>query len=368
LAFYCKRFEGLVIEVDLLVTRVTSGSLSPEEARASVAKVRSAVRDAQAVGDIDALVERLDAVEPVIAQRQSERRAERAARTAEAKQQKSALVEEAERVAAGDDWRNGATKLRDLLDQWKGLARLDRGADDELWRRFSAARTTYTRRRKQHYADLASRHDEARGTKEKIVAEAEALAGSTDWGPTSGAFRDLMSRWRAAGSAGRDQDDALWARFRAAQDQFFTARNATTNKLDEEYATNAAVKRDLLDQAEKLLPVQDPKSARAAFREIAAKWDAAGKVPRGDMRDLENRFKAIEASIRSAEDDTWSRTNPEVRARADETVRKLEATLEGLRTDLAAAEATGNDKKAADLRASIEARESWLEQARKSQS
>jgi hypothetical protein len=368
LAFYGKRYAGLAVEVDLLVRRVGAGSVSPDDARVTVAKVRESVLEAQAVGDLDALVERLDALAPVIDERQAARRADRAAKAVEAKQQKRRIAEDAERLADSDDWRGGANRLRDLLQAWKALPRIDKSSDDDLWHRFSSARTTYTRRRKQHFSELGSKRDESRAAKEKLITEAEALSTSTDWGPTAGAYRDLMTRWKAAGVASKDVDDALWKRFRAAQDAFFEARDAVNSKLDEEYVANAATKRGLLADAEKLLPVTDAKAAMSAFRDIAEKWERAGKVPRADIRDLENRFKAVEQEIRAAEEDRWRRSNPEAHARASDTVRKLEATLDALGADLAQAEASGNAKKAAEAQAAIEARQLWLEQARRSQS
>jgi hypothetical protein len=354
--------------VELLARRINAGSLAPDEAAATVAKLKQTIAEAQAVGDLDALTSRLDALAPVIAARRAARRAERAAKAHDAKRQKEQITADAEQLAASNDWRAGANRLRDLLQAWKELPRIDKASDDELWHRFSAARTTYTRRRKQHFAEVGTKRDEARSAKEKLIAEAQALSSSTDWGATSAAFRDLMARWKAAGPASKDVDEALWKRFRAAQDTFFEARDAAGSKLDKEFAANAEVKRELLEQAERLLPVTDPKSARSAFRLIAEKWDAAGKVPRSDVRDLENRFKTVEATIRGAEDDTWRRSNPEVHARASETVRKLEASLESLQRDLARAEAAGNAKAVADVQASIEARQLWLDQARRSQS
>src|SRR5690606_21309975 len=133
------------------------------------------------------------------------------------------IAEEAEKIAAGNDWRNGANRLRDLLEEWKGLSRQDKTSDDAMWRRFSTARTTYTRRRKAHFAEQNKKRDSARVVKERLAAEAESLAGSTDWGPTAGRYRDLMQQWKAAGPAPKDVDDALWARFRGAQDTFFGA-------------------------------------------------------------------------------------------------------------------------------------------------
>lgn len=365
LDFYRKRYDGLAIEVDLLEQRIQSGALSPEDADTRCATVRQSVVEAQAVGDLAGLAARIDALKPLIDARREVRKAERAARADESKAAKEQIAVEAERLAAGTDWRNGANRLRELLDQWKSLPRIDKASDDALWHRFSSARTTYTRRRKQHFAELNERREQAKVIKEKLVVEAEELASSTDWGDTSRAYRDLMTKWKAAGGAPKDVDDALWKRFRTAQDTFFGARDAENNKINEEYARNAEVKRALLDKAEALLPVTDSKSALDAFRDVAAQWDAAGKVPREDIKDLEGRFKRIEQTIRGAEEARWSRTNPEAQARAAATVAQLEQLLESLQADLTKAETAGNEKAAADARAAIEARQSWLDEARK---
>lgn len=83
------------------------------------------------------------------------------------------------------------------------------------------------------------------------------------------------------------------------------------------------------------------------------------------MKELEGRFKKVEQTIRGAEDDRWRRSNPEAHARASATVAQLEASIASLEADLAKAESAGNEKKAADARAGIEARQSWLTEARK---
>ena len=218
LAFFTRRFEALDLEVNLLQTRINAGALSPDDALASVRTVRNVVVDAHAVGDLEGLLNRLDALLPVIGAQRAARRAERNRQQEETRAAKEQFVVEAERLAAGNDWRGGVNRFRALLDQWKALPRLDRATDDELWHRFSSARTAYTRRRKAQFAAQSEARDSARVTKEQLAAEAEALASSTDWGPTTGAYRDLMARWKAAGPAPRGVDEALWKRFRGAQD------------------------------------------------------------------------------------------------------------------------------------------------------
>jgi len=365
LAFFTRKYDELAFEVELLERRVTSGAMTPEDAAASVRQVQGTLVEAKAVGDLASLRARLDVLTATIAEQRELKKAERARKLEEAKGHKERIAAEAEKLSAGSDWRNGANRMRDLLDEWKALPRLDKTLDDTLWRRFSTARTTYTRRRKAHFAELNEKRDGAKVVKERLVKEAEALANSTDWGATASTYRQLMQQWKAAGPAPKGVDDQLWKRFRAAQDTFFGARDAASAAVDAEFAENATKKDALLVEAEALLPITDLSAAKAAFRDIAERWDAAGKVPRERMKELEGRIRKVEQAIRGVEDEAWRRSNPEARARAADTVAQLEASIADLRTKREKATAAGNDKKASEHAAAIEARESWLTEARK---
>ena len=96
-----------------------------------------------------------------------------------------------------------------------------------------------------------------------------------------------MDQWKASPRASRKDDDALWARFRAAQDMFFTARQSANAALDEEFGANLLVKEALLVEARALLPVKDLAAAKKALQSIHDRWEEAGKVPRADMRRVE---------------------------------------------------------------------------------
>ena len=360
LAFSTRRFEALDLEVSLLERRIASGALSPDEARHSINTVTGNVTGANAVGDLDGLTTRLQALAPVLAQASAERRAERAKQAEATKATKEGMV-----AALSNDWRGGVNRFRSLLDEWKALPRIDRATDDALWHRFSTARTTYTRRRKAQFAEQAEKREGARQLKEQIIAEARPLAESTDWGPTAGAFRDLMTRWKAAGSAPREVDDALWAEFRGLQDTFFNARQSTLSQQDEEFKANLDAKEALLAKAEaEIVPVTDLDASRNAFRTFLEQFNALGKVPRESIRGLDNRVRALETAVRQAEDAEWKRTDPEARARAEETVAMLSSEIDKLSEKITKAEARG-DKKAADkARDSIATYQSWLDQAR----
>ena len=365
LDFFARRFDGLAFEVQLLEQRIHNGALSPDEAAASIDKVAAQVMPPASVGDLVSLTARLDALRPLLAQQRAQRREERAKRVEEARERKGQIANEAEKIAGGRDWRNGANRLRDLLEEWKALPRLERRTDDELWHRFSAARTAYTKARKAHFAELGEKRDAAQAVKERLIAEAEALADSTDWGPTAGRYRDLMQQWKAAGPAPRKIDEQLWQRFRGAQDRFFGARDAAMAAQDEEFAANAEKKKELLVEAEALLPVTDLDAAKRAFRDLAERWDAAGKVPRDQIRDLEGRMRKVEQAIRGVEDAQWRRSDPEKSARADDMVAKLGAAIAEVETRLEKARAAGDQKRVTELESDLSARQAFLEAAQR---
>jgi hypothetical protein len=363
LEFYRRKFDDLVVQVDLLEQRLSSGATSPDNAEQGIAKLRKALTEPHAIGDLDSLRARLETLREQVSERRAERKAARAQELDEARASKERVASEAEQISEGDDWRHGADRLRQLLDQWKSLPRLDRATDDALWRRFSTARTHYTRRRKAHFAELAERREGAREIKEEILAEAEELAESTDWGATARRFRELMSRWKAAGPAPRSADEALWKRFRAAQDTFFESRSATFAQRDAEQQGNLEAKEALLADAEGLLPVSDWKAARASLRSIQERWEAIGHVPRESMKSIESRLRRVEDAIRDAEQSDWRRTNPEARARAEGTVAQLQTSISELETQASKAREAGNERKASEAEEALAARRAWLEQA-----
>lgn len=365
LAYFERKYEGLVVEIGLLEKRVKTTDLSAKDATAAIDHLRGQIDEHHAVGDLDALRQRLDGLVATVEARREERKAQRAKQTDEAKVAKEALVVEAEELAQSDQWRAAGERLRALVDIWKGLPRLDRKSDDELWHRFSHARSAFSKRRKAHFAALDAQREEARQTKEKLVTEAEALSGSTDWAATAARYRELMTDWKAAGRAQREAEDDLWNRFRGAQDVFFAARGEVFAERDAEQTENLKLKEELAVEAERLLPVKDLKSARAAFRALNERWEAIGHVPRDARPKVEGRMQTVERALQESEENEWRRTNPEARARAEGLTGQLQAAVDKLRTQIDAARAAGNNSRADKLSKELEGRQALLDQALK---
>ena len=356
-AHFGRRFDDLHTEVALMERRLASGTGDARKIKSAAASLAESLPTAAVLGDVDALAARLATIvehADAAAQEERARRDEhRAAQTA----RKEALAAEAEELAANSvQWKAAGDRLREILEEWRTITGLDRKTDDALWKRYSAARETFNRRRGSHFAELDRERVGARQAKEALCERAEELADSTDWGATGAAFRDLLTEWKAAGRAAKDVDDALWQRFKAAQDTFFTARNAASAERDAEFHANAAAKEALLAEAEKL-DTSDVDAARAALRAIDEKWDAIGKVPRERSAELERRLRAVEKKVRDAASSSW--VDPEAQARADQ----FRARAEQFERQAEKAEAAGRTKDAEEARANAEQWRQWAEAA-----
>ena len=331
LAFYERRYDDLATEVTLLEKRLESGAGDPASTRTHAVALKEQLPTAAAIGDLAALDSRLDALLTKAEEKVGENAAAREQARADAIAAKEALVAEAEQIAqSATSWKASGDRLRAIVEEWKQIRGVDRKTDDVLWKRFAAARDAFGKRRGQHFAQLDAERGSAKAAKEALVARAEELSQSSDWKETSAAMRDLMTEWKAAGRASREVEDALWKRFRAAQDTFFARRSGVFAERDAEQVENLRRKEEVIAEAEKL-DISDPKAAQSALRELQARFDEIGHVPRDAMRRVDDRMRAAEQRVRDAVDAEWRRGSAEsnpflsaLRERLSEAEEKLE--------------------------------------------
>ncbi|WP_345627645.1 DUF349 domain-containing protein [Rugosimonospora acidiphila] len=360
LAHFARRFDGVVTEVNLIETRLGTGAGDAQHALARIKELRGELDEPHVVGDIDALRERLDKLTAAADAKVGEVHAARSAARAEAVAHKTALVAEAEQIAADStSWKSAGDRLKEILDEWKTIRGVDRKSDGELWKRYATARDTFTRRRGAHFATLDGARKQAQSRKEELVTEAESLSSSTEWAPTANRLKELMSEWKAAPRASKEVEQRLWERFRAAQDAFFARRSEVFSARDAEQKASLDRRHELLAQAEALDVDTDPKAAQAKLREIQGQWHDAGRVSRDAAAGLDRRLRAVEDKVRGAMDIAWRRTSPAdnpLLVQMREQVAEAEARL-------ARAKTAGDAKRIREAEQALSAKRQFLELA-----
>ena len=229
--------------------------------------------------------------------------------------------------------------MRQLLEEWKAAPRGDRTAETALWKRLSAARNAFTKRRKAYFAGLEEEREGAKARKEKLAAEAEALAASTDWGPTAAAFRELMRSWKEAGRADRATEEELWSRFKTAQDTFFQARAAGAARQGRGAARARGRSRSGCWPRPRSW-CRSPTRARPGRRCAASRSAGSRRGPCRGIRTSGWRAACAGSRRPCARPRTsqWRRSNPEALSRARGTVDQIRSAITQLEGQLAQAQ------------------------------
>jgi hypothetical protein len=366
LAHFARRYDDLATEVTLLEGRLASGGGNPSQSQASLLRIRASLDEAAVVGDVEGLRSRIDAALNRAKGRLAEAQVARAAASAAVLDTRRALADEAERVSASSEWKASGDRLRAIVEEWKALSsgpKSAKAAETEQWQRIAAARRAFDKRRDAHFAALETQRTSSKERKEALIREAEGLAESTEWAPTAARYKELMAAWKSAGRAARGVDDALWARFKAAQDGFFARRSEHFAKRDAESNATVAAKEALLAEAEALEPERDVAGARARLADILDRWEKAGRVPREAEARLDTRLAAAERRVREVGD---TRREAERPPPPNPLVIRLKESLEQLAKRAERARAAGDEKGAAAAEAEAATKREWLAQAEQS--
>jgi uncharacterized protein DUF349 len=202
------------------------------------------------------------------------------------------LCEKMEALKALEDPEEIARLVRELQQQWRQAADVPRAQGEALWKRFKTAHDEAWAKCEAHFEAQAGARADNLARKIALCEQAEALAASTNWIRTAEDIKKLQAEWKSIGPVTRGQEKAVWERFRAACDRFFTRRHADLAQRKTVWAENLAKKDALIAKAEALQESTDWEAAAAEIKRLQAEWKSIGPVKKSRSEALWQRFRA----------------------------------------------------------------------------
>lgn len=349
LAFFTKRYEDLLAEIELAAIRLKDGKGNLDTVTALIARIEKSLAEPNLVGDLEKIRAGKEKLLAGFAEKKAAAVAKKSEIKAAALARREELVALSESLEKSNAWKVTGEKYKELLAEWKKLPTTDRAKEQELWKRFSHARSGFDKARRAYFSTLDASRAQAVTAKQAIIKKAAELAESSDWAATTTTYKKMMDEWKTLARAAKGEEEKLWTEFKGVQDKFFTKRNAANSVRDEEFTKNLVIKLELLKRAEALLPITNVEVTKSALRDIQETWEKAGHVPRNDKEKIERRLKAVEDAIRKVTEEQWHRTKPEVVQRANSLVTSFEASIAKLEKQLATAKNGEEAKLAAQL-------------------
>jgi hypothetical protein len=191
---------------------------------------------------------------------------------------KMELVEQAEALAASEDWKGTSEKFKQLLEDWKQIGKTLPEKNEQLWQQFIAAKNHFYDRKKIH-TDQIKVEQEANYLKKKaIVDKATLIKNSTDWSITTQAFNDLMNEWKTIGPAPSEYNNSLWEEFAAAKEVFFNAKRSQADAYKSMLEENYQKKTALIERAETIKNSTNWRETTEEMNELFEDWKKIGHV------------------------------------------------------------------------------------------
>lgn len=359
--YFIRKYEALEGSVKLLEQRVNKKADADSISKAA-AKLTVDLLDASAVGDLQALRERVLALAPKIQDLLNSKKEENQEAVGVALAAREEIAKKAEELASGDltkvIWKDVSAKLTALFEQWQALqksgARVPKAEADAIWKRFQTSRNKLESAKRAFFAEAGQKAKNAKATKEALVKRAEALASKGSEAVVE--YRKLLDEWKAAGRT--KNDDQLWVLFKAAGDTIYAAKSEQMAQVSASQGEALTAKLALLEEAKAIDPQKDLAKAKQLLKSIQDRWEKAGRVARNDMAKTEDKLRAIETAVKNADRDHWKATDPAAKARKDDVTLKLEEAIAKLEKQISQ---TTDQKKKTELTEALAARKSWLE-------
>lgn len=364
LALYVKKYDDLAASVRLLEQRVKAKA-DAKSINKSAEKIIADLKEPMAIGDLASLRERVTAVQEGIASLLAESVEKHAEEVKAALIAREEIVLQAEKIAAQDpqktNYKVASAKMLELFTAWQALqkssAKVSKKVADDLWHRFSKARNTFDSHKRSYFSSQDALVKASKNAKSDLVAKAEALV--VKGADAAVAYRELLSAWKTLPKTKTKADDSLWAKFKAAGDAIYAAKTAKVDSDNIAFAANLKIKLELLEEAEKI-DVSNLESAKTAMKNIQARWEKAGKVPRDSIRKVDDRLKAVEQKIKGIEQENWRKTDPATIDRTNSVRSQLESSIAKLETELAQAQQSNDAGKIAKATEALETKKAWL--------
>jgi hypothetical protein len=119
----------------------------------------------------------------------------------------------------------------------------------------------------------------------------DALKGEENLDVASRRMRELQGRWKQVALAPRAQGEAMWRRFKTAQDEVYARTAAQFAAQNAERATNLERKQALCERAVALADSSEWVKTAAEIQALQAEWKTIGPVSRGHEKAIWERFR-----------------------------------------------------------------------------
>lgn len=187
------------------------------------------------------------------------------------------------------EWNKKSVEAVEAQQSWTSIGPVERSKSRELNRQFWSLIKSFYTRKGQFFKALDAGRQESIAKKKALIDQVNALKTAEDLSAVIEQVKQLQKDWKNSGSIPRKLSDKLFAEFKAACDHFFEWRRSSAQEADRAQVENLKEKQSVV---EKLSDLKGTEAIQEA-KELVAKFNALGMVPKRNIQEIRDRFQQV---------------------------------------------------------------------------
>lgn len=208
---------------------------------------------------------------------------------------KNNLLERLRNLADDEETTVSITALKEIQKEWKSIGQIPASQVKSLWANYNALIDRFYDNRSIYFELKELDRRKNLELKLEICERAEKLAEESNLKKAIKDLNDLHEEFRHIGPVPKDEQEALWQRFKAASDVLYDKRREFIDKLKVDLNENLKIKQALGDEAQVFLTfdserINEWNDKTKEILELQKRWEAAGGLPRDKAKEINKHF------------------------------------------------------------------------------
>ena len=208
---------------------------------------------------------------------------------------KNEILEKLRELVDAEETDVSIKKLKDLQQRWKEVGPIPPSQAKSLWANYNALIDRFYDKRSIYFELKELDRKKNLEEKLKLCEKAEQLIDEENIHKAIKQLNELHEDFKHIGPVPKEEQEAVWQRFKAASDRIYLRRKEYFEKLKQELKLNQAAKEALVEKVAPFAEFNSDKISdwNAKTKEILAiqkEWESIGSLPKDKAKSINKQF------------------------------------------------------------------------------
>eukprot|EP01013_Petalomonas_cantuscygni_P001585 TRINITY_DN1158_c1_g1_i1.p1 TRINITY_DN1158_c1_g1~~TRINITY_DN1158_c1_g1_i1.p1 ORF type:complete len:679 (+),score=42.19 TRINITY_DN1158_c1_g1_i1:283-2319(+) len=208
---------------------------------------------------------------------------------------KNLILDQLRAIVDGEETTNSIETIKKIQDEWKKIGPVPHSQNKNLWASYNALMDRFYDNRSIYFELKELDRKKNLDSKLDLCSKAEALSKVEDVKDAIKSLNDLHEEFKHIGPVPREDQEALWQRFKSASDAVYNKRKAYYDSQREVFKANQVLKEKLIEKLEefksfKAEKIRDWNTKTKEILALQKEWEAIGPVPREAGKEINKTF------------------------------------------------------------------------------